>query len=592
MPPVPSPMISRSDLTTSARARRPRSWTLPKANPAISQEIAERHQVHPAVARILAARGWSAEGALGDYLSPLLRQLQSPFELTHMELAVARALRAVKAGEKICIYGDYDVDGVSSTALVVGALRFLGVDPMVVIPHRFNDGYGMNNARVEEIARAGCTLIITVDTGVTAVEQVRLATERGIDVIVTDHHLAGEGLPDAVALVNPNRPDVAYPHAPLCGVGVAFKFAHALLKESGRSDADCKAFLMEQLDLVALGTVADVVPLTGENRVFVRHGIEAITRSRRPGIRALLQVAGFADRPITPHTIGFGLGPRLNAAGRTNDATLALRLLLTNDPREAELIARQLDELNRERQEIERSILESSLEEVVGPHADAMPHLLVVGGQGWHLGVVGIVASRLTEMFEVPAIVLGIEENLAKGSARSVRGFDIHGALVACSSHLVTWGGHAGAAGLKLHASELHPFRLAINEHAQSVLADLDRTIRLTIDAEVQPSDITWAFYRDLQRLQPFGEGNPQPQLMLRHVRTSAPPRIVGKNHLKLRLRAGQQDFDAIGFGKAHLKELFESADVDIIFRAVENNFQGMSRLELELVDGRPAEAG
>jgi single-stranded-DNA-specific exonuclease len=584
-------MPARPDSQPTPRLRRPRSWTVAVPNPAASAEIAERHKVHPAVARILVARGWSAEGLLADYLTPALRQLQSPFEMAQMDLGVERALRAIRSGEKICVYGDYDVDGVSSTALMVGALRFLGADPMVVIPHRFTDGYGMNNNRVEEIARAGCKLIITVDTGVTAIEQVRLATERGIDVVVTDHHLAGEFLPDAVALVNPNRPDGNYPHAPLCGVGVAFKFAHALLKESGRSDADCKVFLMDQLDLVALGTVADVVPLTGENRVFVRHGIDAIARSRRPGVRALLQVAGFADRPITPHAIGFGLGPRLNAAGRTNDATLALRLLLTNDPREAELIARQLDELNRDRQEIERSILEASLEEVSGQHAGAMQHLLVVGGQGWHLGVVGIVASRLTEMFDVPAVVLGIEENLAKGSARSVRGFDIHDALAACSSHLVTWGGHAGAAGLKLHARDVEPFRVAMNEHARVVLAELDRTVHVAIDTEVQAHDITWAFYRDLQRLQPFGEGNPQPQLLMRQVRTSAPPRVVGKNHLKLRLRAGEQEFDAIGFGKAHLKELFETSAADIIFRAVENTFQGMSRLELELVDGRPAEA-
>lgn len=574
-----------------SRPRRPRVWAVTPADKARAHAIAESQRVHPAVARILAARGWAPDAALGDFLSPLLRQLQNPFALTQMDLAVERSLRAVRSGEKICVYGDYDVDGVSSTALLAGALRFLGADPMIVIPHRFNDGYGMNAARVQEIARAGCTLIITVDTGVTAIEPVRVAKSLGVDVVITDHHLAAEELPDSVALVNPNRPDSSYPHAPLCGVGVAFKFSHALLKGSGRSDAECKSFLMDQLDLVALGTVADVVPLTGENRVFVRHGMEAIARSRRPGLRALLNVAGFADRPITPHAIGFGLGPRLNAAGRTNDATLALKLLLTADPREAEFIARQLDELNRERQDIEKSILEASLEEVAAPGAAAMPHFLVVGGAGWHLGVVGIVASRLTELFDVPAIVLGIEEDLAKGSARSVRGFDIHDALSACSSHLVTWGGHAGAAGLKLRVSQLPAFRQAINDHAEGVMARADRSVRLTVDAEVDASDITWAFYGDLQRLQPFGEGNPQPNLLMRGVRSVVAPRIVGKNHLKLRLRAGQREFEAIGFGKAELRELFESSEVDIVFRAVENNFNGASRLELELVDGRPAEA-
>jgi single-stranded-DNA-specific exonuclease len=533
------------------------------------------------VARILAARGWDANDELENYLTPQLKRLRSPFELLEMDRAVERTLRAIRSGEKICVYGDYDVDGVTSTALTIGVLRLLGADPMAVIPHRFNDGYGMNVARVEEIARAGCRLILTVDTGVSAVEPVRKANQLGIDVVVTDHHLAGDELPATTAFVNPNRSDSPYEHTRLCGVGVAFKFAHALLKESGLAEGACKAFLLDQLDLVALGTVADVVPLTGENRVFVRHGLEAISRSRRPGIQALLEVAGLAGKSMTPHGVGFGLGPRLNAAGRTQDATLALELLLATDSIGAERLAKKLDELNRERQEIERAILEASLDAVQQE----------AGGEGWHLGVVGIVASRLTEIYDRPAIVLGIHDNLAKGSARSIPGFDLHEALTACAKYLETYGGHAGAAGLKLKVSSLPAFTEAINEHAGEVFTTLDRVVPLEIDAEVRAEEIDWPFYADLQRLQPFGEANPQPHLLLRGVHSAAPPRIVGNNHLKLRLRSRGYTFDSIGFNQGHLLPVFQDGEADIVFRAMENTFQGVTRLELELVDGKRAGA-
>jgi single-stranded-DNA-specific exonuclease len=555
---------------------------------ATARSIAAGHGVHPAVGRLLAARGWQDEPGLGPYLHPALKSLQPPLALRDMEAAVARTVLALQRGEKICVYGDYDVDGVTSTALLIGALRFLNAPHHAIIPHRLNDGYGMTNPRVEEAAREGCQLIITVDTGVSAVEPVRRARELGMDVVITDHHLSGGSLPDAIACVNPNLPDAPYEHGRLCGVGVAFKFAHALLKASGAPEADCRTFLRDQLDLVALGTVADVVPLLGENRVLVRAGLEVIGRTARPGIRALAAVAGLEGKPITPTGIGFQLGPRLNAAGRTEDAATALRLLLTQDKEEAQQLAVRLDELNRERQAIERSIVEASVRDVEA-NSETMRNLLVVGGEGWHTGVVGIVASRLTEQFDLPAIVLGYEGGLAKGSARSVPGFDIHDALTACAGHLVSFGGHAGAAGLRLKEADVPAFRRAMNDYAAPILASLDRTQDLVADVELQPAEITWQLYDDLQKLEPFGEGNPRPLFLLQNARVDFPPQVLRSEHLKVKLRAGGFAFDTIGFRMASEKETFESGGpVDILFRPTANEWNGETSLQLELMDARP----
>lgn len=577
-------------MTFAARSPRRKStrWNVLPAENSCPSLLEQQFHVHPVVARILAARGWIAERPdLPPFLSPVLKSLRDPFELRDMDAAVERTLRAIKDGEKVCVYGDYDVDGVTSTTLLVETLRFLGVEPRIVIPHRMKDGYGMNVARIEEIATYGCTLIITVDTGITAVEEVRRAAELGMDVVVTDHHLAGEELPKAVALVNPNRADSRYEHGPLCGVGVAFKFAHALFKQARVGEGSAKEFLRARMDLVALGTIADVVPLLGENRVLVRHGLAALMATTRPGLKALMEVAGTRPGRLTPDHVAFGLAPRLNAAGRTGDATVALRLLLTQDPKEAGRLAAELERLNRERRAIEDDILDASREEAERAIGRSEGDTLVVHGTGWHLGVVGIVASRLTEMYDVPAIVLAVEEEHARGSARSIPGFDIHSALSACDQYLLTFGGHASAAGLRLHMQSLPVFREAINQHARDVFRTMDRTRTVDVDTEVEAGEVTWELYRGLQELQPFGEGNPAPLLLLRGVEAMYPPRIVGRDHLKLRLRAGNTQFDAIAFSRGHLKDCFQAGPADILFRPVENLFNGQRKLELEIQDAR-----
>lgn len=581
---------SRQTAPASTPKRPENRWNL---LPAASESVAalvKAHGLHPVVARVLAARGWLAgRPELGAFLSPLLKNLRSPFELQDMELAVERTLRAIRGHEKICIYGDYDVDGVTSSALLVEVLRLFHVEPRVVIPHRLRDGYGMNLARIEEIARQGYTLIITVDTGISAVEEIRRAAELGVDVVVTDHHLGGDELPQATALINPNRSDAVYEFTRLCGVGVTFKFAHALLKQGAIPEEESKRFLLEQLDLVALGTVADVVPLLGENRVFVRHGLTAILASKRPGLQALLEVSGVKPKGLTPDFVAFGLAPRINAAGRTDDAMIALKLLLTRDSAEAHRLAHQLDSMNRDRRAIEDEILQASREEADQALRANDTHTLVVSGHGWHLGVVGIVAARLTELYDVPAIVLGVEESFARGSARSVPGFDIHEALGACQEHLETFGGHAAAAGLRLRVSGLGAFRDAINSHARGIFLKMDRTTTVDVDAELKPSEINWDLYDGLQKLQPHGEGNPAPVFLLRDVENAAPSRIVGRNHLKLRLRAQGEIFDAIGFSCGHLRPIFESGRADVLCRPVENNFNGQTKLELEIQDARSA---
>ncbi|MBI5154738.1 single-stranded-DNA-specific exonuclease RecJ, partial [Candidatus Poribacteria bacterium] len=445
--------------------------------------------------------------------------------------------------------------------------------------------------RVEELATQGVRLLITVDTGISAAEQIRRASELGMEVVVTDHHLAEGPLPAAAAVVNPNRPDVRYAGGRLCGVGVAFKFAHALLKGAGCEPVASREFLRGLLDLVALGTIADVVPLLDENRVFAHFGLEALAASRRPGIRALLEQANHGGKTITAETVGFVLGPRLNAAGRTEHAGPALELLLTEDAARAVELARYLEMLNRRRRTEETQILGSSVTSAEQQMDSGEDSALVVAGEEFHLGVVGIVAARLVERFYRPAIVLRLDREIARGSARSIPGFDIHEALQACGDHLVGFGGHAAAAGLKLRPDSITPFRTAINGFASNAFKQKNLTQVVEIDARVEPPEFGWDLLRDTQRLRPFGQENAAPVYLLEGVSNAADPRIVGTNHLKMRLSVNGEQFGAIGFNLGHLLPLCESraSRCNVLFRPSENQWQGRTSLELEIIDLQPA---
>lgn len=585
---VPSP------LPTPSRGAPPARWVVRAGDRVREQALARQLDIHPAVARVLVARQWQDDAALREFLDPRLAALRDPFELADMDRAVARTLRAVATGEKIAIFGDYDVDGICSTAVMLLTLRHLGAAPAHFIPHRLLDGYGMNTTRVEELAASGVQLLVTVDTGITAVTEIARARALGMDVVVTDHHLPEAGLPDAHAVVNPNRPDAPYAGARLCGAGVAFKFAHALLKAAGRPPEEARAFLRDLLDLVALATVADIVPLIGENRVLVTHGLRQLAATRRPGLRAMLAENKLLDAEVTPGHVAFVLAPRLNAAGRTEHAGIALELLLTDCGNRAVALAQELSALNRQRRDEEASIVDDAIARAEAQIAAGLADVLVVAGPDYHLGVVGIVAARVAERFHRPAIVMRLETDRAKGSARSIPGFDVHAALGACADHLLTFGGHAAAAGVQVAASALDDFRRAINAHARTLFAVAEPAPELHVDAVLDGADITWEFYRDLQRLQPFGEENPAPLFLLEGARCPVPPRLVGNNHLKLTLRADGESFPAIGFGLGHLLPLCESPGhaVDVLFRPSENTWQGRTSLQLEVKDLRPAREG
>lgn len=566
-------------------------WTLRPHNADVARDLERRHGLHPTVARVMAARGISSPDVTGEFLAPRLATLHDPHELPDMAAAVERASRALERSEKIAVFGDYDVDGVSATAILVLTLRRLGADPAIIIPHRINDGYGVTLLRIEELAKAGVTLTITVDTGVTAVAEVARARALGMDVIVTDHHLADAELPDAVAVVNPNRSGAGYTGGKLCGAGVAFKFCHALLKARESDAVAAREFLRSLIDLVALGTIADVVPLLDENRVFARFGLEMLRDSPRPGIRALFAEARLQNTRVSSEIVGFVLAPRINAAGRTSDASLALELLLTDSVPRAAQIARELEVLNRRRREEEKEILGDSLEQAERHIAAGEDCFVVVAGESYHLGVVGIVASRMVEKFHRPAIVMRVDDEMARGSARSIPQFNVREALEACDTHLVSFGGHSAAAGVRLRPANVGGFRTAINEYAREVFRTRDMTPEVMIDATVEPGEWGARFFDDLQRLQPFGSENPSPIFMMRNVTPSRPPRIVGQNHLRLSLQVGTQTLPAIGFGMGHLLTIFDSPElpVDVLFRPSENTWQGQTTLELSLIDARPA---
>ena len=460
---------------------------------AAASRLAGALGLHPLAARALAARGLADPVLASRFLSPRLEDLPDPFTMKGMEGAVARIVRAVEEGQRIACYGDYDVDGVTSTVLLSGFLGAAGGVVSTYIPHRLVEGYGLNGAAVERLADQGVNLIVTLDCGITSVAEVAAAARRGVDVVVVDHHTVPVDLPAASAILNPHQSGCAYPSKHLAAVGVTFNLVMALrrrLRERGRFGATRpEPNLREMLDLVALGTVADVVPLVEVNRVLVRFGLAELGKARRPGVRALLRVAGVATGEVTASQVGFRLAPRVNAAGRLDDAGRGVRLLSTADPAAADALAEELDRENRARQEIERQILEEALEDAARLVA-AGARGLVLSRPGWHPGVVGIVASRVVERFHRPAVLVGVSDGVGKGSGRSIAAFHLHDALAACAVHLARFGGHRHAAGVTIDPGAIPAFREAFEAHAASVLRDDDLVPRTRIDAWVDPLEL------------------------------------------------------------------------------------------------------
>ncbi len=564
-------------------------WVVSTAHPDKVERLAGELGVPPLVARLLVLRGLDEPELADRFLHPSLCQLHDPFLMADMQAAVGRLRRAIDRQEKILIYGDYDVDGTMAVVVLLTALRALGARVETHIPHRLTEGYGMRVPVVEQAAAEGYKIVISVDTGVRDHEVIGRARELGVDCIVTDHHLPDAQLPPACAILNPHRNDCGYPDKNLSGVGVAFKLVQALLGQ-----AVSERLMRSYLKIVAIGTIADVVPLVGENRVIAHFGLAGLQKPVHAGLRALLEVAGLAGQQVTTGGVGFRLAPRLNAAGRMENARDAVDLLTTPEPDKAREIAQRLDRLNRERQEVEEQILQRALEimdgrpEMMTPSAGRPQgcHSLVVAGAGWHRGVIGIVAQRLVERFYLPTLVIAIEDGIGHGSGRSIAGFHMVEALDQARDLFDRYGGHAQAAGFSLPADRISELEARFESYARGKLRAEDLEPVLRLDAEVSLADVDQKLYEALQQLEPYGVGNPTPVFATRSVRLLEPPRVLKDKHLKLRVAQRTRSTAAVGWGlAAWAPTLAASQQVDLAFTVDENVYQDVASLQLVIKD-------
>lgn len=572
-------------------------WTFRNAAAAVARDL-------PLVDRVLSARG-IAPSAAGNFLDPRLVHLHDPSLIPDMDRAAARLLEALRSGESIAIYGDYDVDGITATAMLYH--MFAAIAPEAIrdrvityVPHRIEEGYGLNSDAISELARRGAKVIVSVDCGITAIEPARRAREEGVDLIITDHHNAPAGdapLPDAFAVVHPRRPGSAYPFGDLSGAGVAYKLAWRLAtmhERSPRLSPSMRTLLIDLLAFAALGTIADVVPLVGENRVIARFGLGRIKHSPFTGLRALVDASGLGSEKVDAMDVGFKLAPRLNAAGRLGHAKDAVELFTVAGPDRAREIARELTAQNNERRQVEKAILEQAIElaEAAGM-TTADRRAIVLAHEDWHAGVVGIVCSRLVERFSRPTILMQKREGFCHGSGRSIEGFNLHGGLVSCAGFLDKFGGHDMAAGLHLAEPKLPAFVEAFIEHANSrITADMLRPL-LTADCEVALEELTPEAVRTLESLEPFGRDNPAVAVVLRNVRLAGPPKTFGGNarHLSLMLSRGDPSsraIRAIGWDWAeHAPHFASGATVDVVVRPAINTFNGRTTVEPLIEDVR-----
>jgi single-stranded-DNA-specific exonuclease len=577
-------------------------WRLRPHEPAKIAELSHGAGIHALVAQLLLNRGITTLAAAVTFLAARRDSLHDPETLPGVAEAADRIVRAIKEGRKIVIYGDYDVDGVCGTSLLWACLRLAGAaDAAYYIPHRIDEGYGLSAEALRRIvAEMGASLIVTVDCGITAIAEARVARELGVELIVTDHHAIGPELPDAAVVVHPRRPDSTYPFGDLCGCGVAFKLAWQICKSFGdgkKASPHLRDFLLEAINLVALATVADVVPLEGENRVFVRHGLRGMAAEPSVGLRALMDVSGCLGRSrLNSGTLGFQLAPRINAAGRLERARAAVEMLTTGDAAVAAELARGLNDCNSRRQEIERSIVGQAHRMVDDWGGIGQRGAIVVAHPEWHAGVIGIVAGRLAETYHRPAVVVALAEPMSQGSARSVPGFNLIEALRACADGLAAYGGHQAAAGLKLAPGDFPGFAERFDDYCRSQLTTDQMRKELLIDAEVPLGMMSTALVSQVEDLEPYGIGNPRPVLLTEGVTVIAPPRVVGErqNHLQVRFGQGRSVVRAVAWNMAHRAgDLAQGTVCSLAFHPSINEWQGRREVQLEVRDfqiqGEPA---
>lgn len=543
-------------------------------------------------ARLLVHRGITSPESAEAFLSPSFGQLPDPFLLPDAEQAAERIRLALANAEPVRVHGDYDGDGVTSAALWTRLLEKLGANVSVHVPHRRRDGYDMRGAFVEQAKRDGVKLIVTTDCGIQRAEEVEMAREAGIDVIVTDHHEPGETLPKAVAVVNPHRKDSRYPFRYLAGVGVAFRTGEAVLRHLGMP---VESYRERFCDLAAIGTVTDIMPILSDNRVIVQQGLKRLEVTRKEGLRALIEASGAGRKPITAQTIGFVLGPRLNAVGRIDDAKVALDLLLSRDRAESVALARKLEEANHDRRVAEMAILEEALALAEPLDMDEIG-CLVLHSAGWNSGVIGIVASRLVERFCRPTVLISVDPNAGtgRGSARSIRPFNLFNAIDECGEMLLEYGGHSHAAGFSIGQDAIETFRSRMNAIARSRLTPEDFVPVLDIEAELEPHNLSPGLLEEMARFEPWGHDNKEPVFLSRGMRVLE-CRTMGleNQHLKLRVQAnGSEPLNAVMWNRGELAgEFGAAAAIDACYRARANEYRGVTHLQLSLEDLRPAGA-
>jgi len=597
-----------------------RRWLVNKTNPEYITYLSKTASVSPVLAQIFINRGIKTPGEINSFLNPHISQLSDPFAIQGMKIAVDRIMAAKTNGEKILVHGDYDVDGLSATAIIIKALKMIGIDSHYFIPNRIKHGYGFNLSSVKKAKQTGATLIITVDCGITSFEAAALSKKEGIDVIITDHHepvvshqssvisqesegppthpspSRGEGkgggdriqeflLPEAVAVINPKISNQESSISNLSGAGVAFKLAQALAT-SAYGGNDSQFTIHGFLDLAALGTMADVVPLTGENRLITKEGLRLIEDGTRPGLKALKKVSGIEGKGLRAGLFSFTIIPRINAAGRVSDSNDVVKLLLTDSEDEALDISLWLDKLNLERQQIEEEVYQAALYKL---NSKGVSPVIVLSSEGWHQGVIGIVASRIAEAFYRPTIIISVEGSVARGSARSIPSVDIYKTLIGCQEFLAGFGGHKQAAGLELNSKDIPSFEERINTIVNETFTGKDFISSLEIDADVDFSDINFNLTKELEMLEPFGFGNSEPLLGSKKLEVLY-PRIVKNNHLKMKLRQNNLSIDAIGFDMAVFFDKLEASTiVDAVFTPFINEWEGARSLQLNLKALRPS---
>lgn len=550
----------------------------------VINRISQEYRIPRVISTIILNRGIDEEN-IPAFLKKSMADIVNPKLMLDMDKAVNRINTAIKNKEKIAVYGDYDVDGITSTALLYEFLLSLGADIQYYIPDRKGEGYGINIMAVNKLFKQGIKLLITVDCGITAIGEVEFAKLQGLDVIITDHHTCKDRLPSAAAaILNPKRPDCEYPFDSLAGVGVAFKLILALAMENGMVTKDV---FEKYVDIATLGTIADVVPLVGENRVIADKGLKALKKTQRAGIRAILEIAGVLDKEITSSTIAFAIAPRLNAAGRLGTATTAVELLLTKDRNSAREIALTLDKENKERQLTERQIFDEAVSMIASDANFKKKKVIVLAKEDWHHGVIGIVASRLCDMYYKPCILISYSNGVGKGSGRSIKNFNLFDALSHCEKHLTDFGGHAVAAGLNINMCDIEDFTKEINKYADSMLTERDMIPSIEIDCPLSERAVTLENAKMLLNLEPFGMGNEKPVFAMSGARIMNIAAVgIDNKHLRLKISKNDHIINCIGFGMGDFAASIKQGDnINLAFQMDINNHQGIESVQLILKD-------